>query len=190
MSLSFGGNKSKSSSTQNSVQSYTPNQEFLNLVQPGLNSALGLMGNYQRTSADDVSGFLNPYLGQVADVTSQQIQRSRDVTGNNLDAQAAKAGAFGGSGWGLLRGENNRAYADAEASALAGINANGYNTALQAAMGENQNASGYDLNALQTYLSGLGLLGNWGTQTGTQTGTQRGSGMNFGASYIYGGGGG
>lgn len=186
--MSFGGSAQKSSSTQNTTQTYTPSGEFLNLVQPGLSSAMGLMGNYRRTSGEDVNQYLNPYLGQVADVTSQQIGRSRDIAANNLDAQAAKAGAFGGSGWGLLRGENQRAYADAEAQALAGINAGGYNTALQAAMGENQNASAYDLNALQTYLSGLGLLGNWGTSTGTANTKSKGMGLNFG--FTYGGGGG
>lgn len=184
MSLNFGGNKQKSS--QNSVQSFAPSPEFLNLVQPGLDRSLGLIGNYQRTTADDISGFMNPYLDQVAATTSQQIQRSRDITGNNLDAQAARAGAFGGTGWGLLRGENNRAYADAEAGALASINAGGFNAALQAALGENQAASGYDMNALNSYLGGLGLLSNWGTTTGNTQ--NRGSNMGFNLGFKYGGG--
>lgn len=183
MSLSFGGNKQQS--TSNQTQSYRPSDEFLGLVRPGLDSAMGLMGNFKTTSAGDVNQFLNPYLGQVADTTSQQLMRSRDIMGNNLDAQAAKAGAFGGTGWGLLRGENNRAYADAEGQALAGINASGYNTALQAALGQNQASSNFDLNALQGYLGGLGLLGNWGSSTGNTT--QKGSGLNFGGSFSYGG---
>lgn len=187
MSLSFGGNKTKSRTEDSQTQTYTPNSQYLGMVQGGLDSAMGLMGGYRNTTGEDVNQFLNPYLGQVADTTSQQIQRSRDVTGNGLDAQAAAAGAFGGSGWGLLRGENNRAYADAEAGALANINAGGYNAALQAALGQNQNASAFDANAIQTYLQGLGLLGNWGTTTGTGLSKSSGSGIQASGSFTYGG---
>ena len=176
MGLSFGGNKQKTSQqeTQNTTQSFTPNAEYLNMVQGGLNQSLGLIGGYDKTSGADVANYLNPYQ----DTISAGIRRSGQIAGNANDAQAAAAGAFGGSGWGLLRGETQRGFADAEAQSLA----QGYNTAQAAAIGENQAAQGYDLSALQTYLSGLGLLGNWGTTTGNSTGTSSGktSGMQFG----------
>lgn len=182
----LGGSSQKQRQEQSTTQKYTPDQGLLDRVNPGLDSALGLMGNYKQTSQADIDRFANPYLSQVGDATSAALMRSRDVTGNNLDAQAAKAGAFGGTGWGLLRGENNRAYADAEAQALAGINAGGYQSALGAAQGENANSNQFDMGALQTYLSGLGLLGNWGTTTGT--GLTKSSGSGLTAGFTYGGG--
>lgn len=180
MGFSLGGNKQKSSQqtnqTTNETSTFAPNQQFLNMTQGGLDRALGLMGGYGRTSGADVQGYLNPYM----DTVSHGIQRQAGIAANNVDAQAAKAGAFGGTGWGLLRAETQRGYADAEAQAQA----QAYNTALSAAMGENQAAQNYDLNALQTYLGGLGLLGNWGTtnRSGTSSGSSTGktSGFNWG----------
>lgn len=185
MGFTLSGSATKARKEENTSQTYTPNSQFLNLTQSGLDKSLGLMGNYHPTGQAQIDSFANPYLSQVGQATSDALHRSRDVQGNSLDAQAAKAGAFGGSGWGLLRGENNRGFADAEASALAGINANGYQSALTAAQGENANSNQFDLNALQTYLQGLGLLGNWGTTTGT--GLTKQTGTAIGASGTYGG---
>lgn len=180
MSFSFGGNKQKQSSqtneTMNQTSTFNPNSQFLNMTQGGLDQALGLMGNYGQTTGEDVQNYLNPYQ----DTINAGIRRSGEIAANNNDAQAAAAGAFGGTGWGLLRGETQRGFADAEANALA----QGYGQAQQAAMSERANAANYDMGALQTYLSGLGLLGNWGTTntSGTSTGSSKGksSGFNFG----------
>lgn len=185
MSLSFGGSKSKgreeSTQTMNETSTFTPNQQFLDMTQGGLQQALGLMGGYGQTTGADVANYLNPYQ----DTINAGIRRSGEIAGNNNDAQAAAAGAFGGSGWGLLRGETQRGFADAEAQALA----QGYNTAQQAAMSERANSANYDMGALQTYLSGLGLLGNWGATntSGTGTGLSKTSGYNLGFSGTYGG---
>lgn len=187
MSFSLGGSKSKgreeTSQTKNETSTFTPNQQFLDMTQGGLNQALGLMGGYGQTSGADVANYLNPYQ----DTISAGIQRAGQIAGNNNDAQAAAAGAFGGSGWGLLRGETQRGVLDAEAQSRA----QGYNTALNAAMGERSNAANYDMGALQTYLSGLGLLGNWGTTTSSGTGTglnkTSGSQLGFSGGFKYGG---
>ncbi len=42
--------------------------------------------------------------------------------------------------------------------------------------------------SVQAYLSGLGLLGDWGTKTGNASGTSKGSSMGFNAGFTYGGG--
>lgn len=183
--LNFGGNKQKQSQQTsqnfNQTSTFNPNQQYLDMTQGGLNQALGLVGGYRPTTGEDINRFMNPYM----DTVSSGIQRAGNIAANQNDAQAAAAGAFGGTGWGLLRGETARGYADAEANARAG----GFNTALQAAMGENAAAQNFDLNAMQTYLSGLGLLGNWGTTTssGTSAGTSSGksSGMNFGGGIAF-----
>lgn len=183
MSFSLGGSKQKSSqnASQNQTSTFTPNSQYLGMVQGGANQALGLIGNYDRTTGEDVSGYLNPYM----DTISQGIQRQAGIAANNNDAQAAAAGAFGGTGWGLLRGETARGYADAEAQAQA----RAYDTALGAAMNENAASQAFDLNALQTYLSGLGLLGNWGTTNTSGTSSSKGTGsqIGFNAGFTYGG---
>lgn len=179
MGFSLGGSKEKSrqETVQNTNQTSTfnPNQQFLDMTQTGLNSALGMMGGFNRTTGADVQGYLNP----MQDTISAGIRRSGDIAANQNDAQAASAAAFGGTGWGLLRGETARGFADAEAASRA----QGYNTALQAAMGENAAGHQFNQNALQTYLSGLGLLGNWGTTntTGNMTGLNKGTASGFNA---------
>lgn len=180
MGFSLGGNKGKTSSSQNQTMnqtsSFNPNAEFLNMVQGGLDRVGGI--DYGRTTQDDVTGYLNPMQDQIR----QGLARQAAVASNANDAQAAAAGAFGGTGWGLLRGETNRGFADAAAQQ----EAQAYNTALQAAMGERQNAANFGLGQAGQYLSGLGLLGNWGTTntTGSQAGTSKGktSGFNWGVA--------
>lgn len=188
MSFSLGGSKTKQRQEENTTrtETYTPNAGYVTGVQSLLDSAG--QRQYQPTTQAQIDAFANPYLAQVGQTTSDQLMRSRDVTGNNLDAQAAKAGAFGGSGWGLLRGENNRGYADAEAQALAGINAQGYQSALGAAQSENQAANQFDLSSLLAQLQGYGLL-NFGTTTGVGTGLTKSSGSGITASggFTYGG---
>jgi hypothetical protein len=184
MSLSLGGSKQKSRQEEATTQTYTPNAGFVSGVNNLLGQASGM--SYQPTTQANIDAMANPYLAQVGENTSSQIMRSRDITGNNLDAQAAKAGAFGGSGWGLLRGESNRGYADAEATALANINAQGYESSRNAAMSENQNANQFNLSNLLAQLQGYGLL-NYGTTSGTGLTKSSGSGMNASAGFKYGG---
>lgn len=184
MSLSFGGSKQKSRQEEATTQTYTPNSAFVGGVQNLLGQAGGMQ--YNPLTQSNIDAMANPYLAQVGANTSSQIARSRDIQGNNLDAQAAKAGAFGGSGWGLLRAESNRGYADAEANALANLNAQGYESSRNAAMAENQNANQFELSKLLAQLQGYGLL-NYGTTSGTGLTKSSGSGMNAGASFTYGG---
>lgn len=184
MGFSLGGSKQKTSQTQNQsmnqTSTFNPNAQFLGMVQGGLDRITGA-GDYGRTTGADVAGYLNPMQDQLRAGLVQQAA----VAANANDAQAAAAGAFGGTGWGLLRGETNRAFADAAAQQ----EAQNYNAALAAAMAERQNAANYGLQQGSAYLSGLGLLGNWGTTNtaGTSSGTSQGksSGFNWGlAGYL------
>lgn len=179
--LSIGGGKNKSKSsqtqTQNSTSTYTPSQEFLGLLNPVLGQAQGLIGQgYSPVNQEQVQGYLNPYM----DAVSSGLRRQADIGATNLDGQAAAAKAFGGSGWGLLRAENERALLDTEAQSQAAA----YDRALAAAMGENQAGASFDLNALGQYGGLLGLLGNWGTTNSSGTATSKGKGtqmdLNFG----------
>ena len=184
MSLSFGGSKQKNRQEESTTQTYTPNAGFVSGVQGLLGQASGMQ--YNPLEQSDIDAMANPYLAQVGANTSAQLARSRDIQGNNLDAQAAKAGAFGGSGWGLLRGESNRGYADAEATALANLNAQGYESSRNAAMTENQNANQFSLQNLLAQLQGYGLL-NYGTTTGTGLTKSSGTALSASGSFKYGG---
>lgn len=178
MGFSLGGSKQKTSQQQtqnmNQTSTFNPSQGFLGLLDPAINRAQGLMGQSQGPlSGADVANYLNPNM----DYINQNLSRQAGIAANNNDAQAAAAGAFGGTGWGLLRGETARGFADAAASA----SANAYTTAQQMALADREARNNYDLNSLGAYGGLLGLLGNWGTtnttgtSTGTSTGTQKGS---------------
>lgn len=187
MSFSLGGKKEKSSQTQNTTQSYTPNAQYLGMVQGGLDKALGLAGNFQPLTQEAINNFANPYIGDVGNQISSQLGRSRDLASNEIRGRAAQAGAFGGSGWGLLESENQKNFADAEAQALTGLRASAYDKATQTAQSEEQRRQQAQLASIQSYLGGLGLLGNWGTTTGNMSGTSKGSQMGFNAGFTYGG---
>ena len=180
MSLSFGGSKTKQKQQQS--ETYNPNAGFVSGVQ-GLLTNAGQM-TYKPTTQAGIDSFANPYIDGVTAQTSADLRRSRDITGNDLDAKAAAAGAFGGSGWGLLRGENNRSAAEAEAAAIGNIRAGAYDRSVTAAQNESQGENNFNLQQLLARLQGYGLL-NYGTTN--STGKSSGSGMNFGATFKYGG---
>lgn len=194
--LNFGGSKQKSRqeeiTNQNTTQTFTPDAGFFNLLNPALASASGLMSRgYQGVTPEQIASFQNPYTQSVIDSTVGNIRRQGDIAANDVNSRAAAAGAFGGSGWGLLRAENERGVNDAIASTTANLNSQGYSQALAAAMAENQNRAQFDLNSLGAYGSLLGLLGGWGTTTGNTYGNNliksSGSGFNASGSFKYGG---
>lgn len=191
MGLNFGGSKQKQTENTNqfSTQTFTPDAGFLNLLNPALANASGLMSRgYQSVTPDQIASFQNPYNQSVIDSTANTIRREGAIRGNDITSQAAARSAFGGSGWGLLQAENDRNVQDRIASETAGLNAQGFNSALAAAMAENQNRAQFDISSLGAYGSLLGLLNGWGTTTGNTTGTanRTGSGSSWGLGFKYG----
>lgn len=190
MGFSFGGSKQKQTENvnQNTTQTFTPDAGFMNLLNPILEQGRAYISQgYQGVTPDQIASFQNPYQSGVIDTTNAAIRRQGDVASNDINSRAAAAGAFGGSGWGVLRGENERAVNDAIAASTASLQSQGYNQALSAAMQEAQNRAGFQLNSLGSYGNLLGLLGNWGTTTGNVQGTtnRKGSGSNWGiAGYL------
>lgn len=86
----------------------------------------------QPVSADDLSNYQNPYQQQVTDATLKNFgelnaQQLAQVKGN-----AIGQGALGGNRMGVAQGETVRQQDLAEAPVLAGINSQGFNTALSA----------------------------------------------------------
>jgi hypothetical protein len=102
----------------------------------------------------DIQGMMNPYMQNVVERQQQDAQRQADIARQAQGAQAARSGAFGGSGDYLMRGQANANLARQKGDIQAlGLN-NAYNQAMQQYNTQNQ------LNAQQQQFgAGLGLQG-------------------------------
>lgn len=143
--------------TQYQSSAYNP----LSFTQPGMSQA-----------------YMTPYMQDVVDVQQREARRQADISGQAQQAQAARAGAFGGARDIIQRSEANRALQ----TQLAGIQATGLQNAFQQAqqqfnaeqaqrqqaaqLGEQsrQFGAGLGLQGLQTALQGAGQLGQLGQQ--------------------------
>ncbi len=109
--------------------------------QPGFGTAeaalgrgIGALGGAARGfTPTDVQAFMNPYQQQVIDESLRQINRQGDIARQNLQAQAVRAGAFGGSREGVQRAELERGLAEQRNAAITGALAQGYQSAAQQA---------------------------------------------------------
>jgi hypothetical protein len=140
---------------------------------------------YQAQSFTDqgtAQSYMSPYMQNVVDVQSQQARRQAEIAAQTQQAQAARAGAFGGARDYISRSQGN---ADLQRT-LAGIQATGSQNAYQQGMqqfnaeqGANQAAAnlnaqqgqfgaGLGIQGLQTAMQGANTLGNLGNQQYTQ----------------------
>jgi len=78
-----------------------------------------------------VSKFFNPYETNVVDRSLADLQRASDIAALQEDANAAQAGAFGGSRAGIVQAERDRNLLDAQARIAAQLRQQGYGQALQ-----------------------------------------------------------
>jgi len=128
------------------------------------------------TSAGTAASYMSPYMSNVVERQQADARRQGDIAAQMQGAQAARAGAFGGSGDYLMRGQarNNLARQQGD------IFAQGQQAAYQQGMGQfnaeqaaTQNAAqlnaqqgqfgaGLGLQGLQTALTGANALGNLG----------------------------
>ena len=126
--------------------------------------------------------YMSPYMQNVVDVQSQQARRQNEIAQQTQQAQAARAGAFGGARDYISRAQGN---ADLQRT-LAGIQATGSQNAFQQGMqqfnaeqGANQAAAnlnaqqgqfgaGLGIQGLQTALTGANTLGQLGQNQYTQ----------------------
>lgn len=84
-----------------------------------------------------VQGYMNPYTQNVVNNSLNDLERSRQMTMNNIGAQASAANAFGGSRHGIMEAETNRGFSDTAARTAANLNMQGYNQAQNTALGQN-----------------------------------------------------
>ena len=116
-------------------------------------AAAGQQYARQMTDPYAVQQYMSPYQQAVTDIQNQAAQRNADIAATGRQANAARAGAFGGSRQAIENAEANRA--------------------LQSLMNANQaqgQQAAYD-KAIQNmqYGSNLGLQGLSGAQTGLNT---------------------
>lgn len=181
MGLSLGGGKSKSKTNQTVDQTTTNtiSDRGWEALQGGL---LGLQGRqYTPVSMDRVGEFRNPYQRDVIDASLAQADAADGRAWAGLDSRLGQSKAFGDKRRGIIEAELAGTQSRDRASMIAGLNQQGFDTALSAAMSENQGANQYDLGLQELVARLIAQQAGEGTQrtTGTTTGTSRGSNFGF-----------
>ena len=115
----------------------------------------------QQFTGNNVQAYMSPYMQNVVERQQQDATRQAAIAGQAQQAQAARSGAFGGSGDYLMRGQA----AGNLARQKGDIQAQGLQNAYQQAMqqfntSQSQNQAAQQLNAQQQQFgAGLGLQG-------------------------------
>lgn len=124
---------------------------------PGLaniGAAAGITGGNALTrSTDGIGAYMNPFTGEVAGRTIDELDRARQMTMLNNNAAAIKSGAFGGSRQAIQDAETNRNFFTTAGNTLANLYNTGYNQAVAASQAD-----------LNRSLSAAGQLANIGAQ--------------------------
>jgi hypothetical protein len=94
------------------------------------------------------ASYMSPYIQNVVDIQQREAQRQADIAGTQRNAQAAKAGAFGGSRQAIMDAEAARNLAQQKGD----ITAKGQQDAYQQAMQQFNAEQGYGLTAQQANL--------------------------------------
>ena len=131
-----------------------------------------LQGAAQMYDPSRAQAFMNPYQQQVIDESIRQINRQGDISRQNLQAQATRAGAFGGSREGVQRAELERALAEQKNAAIVGGLSQGYNQAAGQAQQAFEQQQGRQLAQAQGLQGAAGMQGQFG-QTQQQQALQQ-----------------
>lgn len=142
------------------------------LTQPGFGRAETLIGQgvgaltgaAQGFTPSNVQAFMNPYQQQVIEESLRQINRQGDIARQNLQAQAVRSGAFGGSREGVQRAELERGLAEQRNAAITGALAQGYQTAAQQAQQAFEQQQQRQLAQAQGLQGAAGLSGSLAAQ--------------------------
>jgi hypothetical protein len=133
----------------------------LNALNQGIASLGGAAQMYDPTG---VQKFMNPYQQQVIDESIKQINRQGDIAQQDLQAQATRAGAFGGSREGVQRAELERGLAAQRNAAIVGGLSSGYQNAAQQAQQAFEAQQGRQLAQAQGYQGAGSVLGQQALQ--------------------------
>jgi hypothetical protein len=141
--------------------------------------------NYQSqsfTGGDMAQRYMSPYVQGVIDIQQREAQRNADIAATQQQAQATKAGAFGGSRDAIMRAEAARNLAiqkgdiqakgmqDAYSQAMSQFNQEQQQRQQAAQLGEQsrQYGAGLGLQGLQTAMTGANTLNTIGQNQFTQ----------------------
>lgn len=102
----------------------------LGAIHAGIGQLAGANQLYNPASAQ---GYMNPYQQQVIDESMRQMNRQGDIAQQQMQAQATRSGAFGGSRQGIESAELQRNLASQKNAAITGALQQGYGTAQQQA---------------------------------------------------------
>jgi hypothetical protein len=125
----------------------------------------------QQFTGQNVQGYMSPYMQNVVERQQADAQRQGDISRQIQNAQAARSGAFGGSGNMLANNQLNASLMRQKGD----IQAKGLQDAYTQAMGQfnqsqAQNLAGQQLNAQQQQFgAGLGLQGLQTAMTGAKS---------------------
>jgi hypothetical protein len=134
---------------QQGIGSYIP---YTTAAGQGYNYAQELL------SPEAIDQYMSPYQQQVIDAAMMNINRQNAIQQQNLQSQAIRSGAFGGSREGVQRAVLGRGLAETQQTTLANLLNQGYqnasNRALQSAIATGQIAQG--IGSLGQTVQGLG----------------------------------
>ena len=116
--------------------------------------------DYARMATDPnaIKAYMSPYMQNVVDVQNEEARRQSRIVGTQQQAEAAKAGAFGGGRDAIMRAERERNLA----------------TLLNQNTAQGQQAAFQQAQQAQQYGANLGLQGLSGAQQGLGTALQGG----------------
>jgi hypothetical protein len=135
--------------------------QSLGTLQQGIGALQGAAQMYDPSNAQK---FMNPYQQQVIDESIRQINRQGDISRQNLQAQATRAGAFGGSREGVQRAELERAISEQRNAAIVGGLSQGYSQASGQAQQAFEQQQGRQLAQAQGFQGIGGLYGQQALQ--------------------------
>lgn len=110
---------------QAGIGSYIP---YVTSAGQGYNVAQSML------SPGAIEQYMSPYQGMVIDEAMRNINRQGDIARQNLQAQAVRSGAFGGSREGVQRGVLGRGLAETQQNTLANLLNQNFNQASQRAL--------------------------------------------------------
>lgn len=132
-----------------------------NTLQQGIGSLQGAAQAYNPASAQS---YMNPYQQQVIDESLKQINRQGDIQRQNLQAQAVRSGAFGGSREGIQRAELDRNLSETKNAAIVNALQQGYGNAQQQAQSAFEQQQQRQLSQGQGLQGAAGLGGSLAAQ--------------------------
>ena len=145
----------------NALQGIGAYQPFLDQARTATEQGQNLLaGIAQAPTAAQIASYSNPFQQQVIDATMAELDKAGAQASGQLAGQAVQGGVFGGSRYGVQQAELSKNLQDARAQALATLNQQNYQQALQGAQNQLE----------RQRLAGLGIasLGGQFAQLGSQ----------------------